>query len=97
MSDDQHLDFLSHADLIARVCHVPERTLAIRFDQIRALNVRADRELRLLVVAIGSLMVERLATADHVLSAQAGIWWASEYMGTKVELEGDRREDSRSN
>jgi len=89
MSDDPHLDFLGHADLIARVCGVPERTLAIRFDQIKSLNVRADRELRLLVVAIGSLMVERLATADHVLSAQAAIWWGSEYMGMKVETESE--------
>ena len=95
--DDRHLDFLNHAGLIAGVCGVPEKTLAIRFDQIRALGLRADGELRLMVVAIGSLMVERMATADHVLAAQAGIWWASEYMGTKVELEGDRREDSRSN
>lgn len=87
--DDRHLDFLGHADLIAGVCDVPGQTLAIRFDQIRALGLRADGELRLMVVAIGSLMLERLATADQTLAAQAGIWWASEYMGKKLEGEGE--------
>lgn len=89
IDDDRHLDFLNHADLIAGVCDVPGQTLAIRFDQIRALGLRADGELRLMVVAIGSLMLERLATADHMLAAQAAIWWGSEYMGKKLEAEGE--------
>lgn len=74
-----HMDFLDHGALIARICEVPEQTLCIRFDEIKALNLTADIEFRLMVAAIGSLMVERMPSADDALRAQAALWWSSHY------------------
>ena len=83
-----HLDFLDHAGIIAGICQIPPQTLGIRFDEIKALRLPADEEFRLLVVAVGSLMLERLATTDQTLAAQAGIWWASAYMSKRYFQEG---------
>lgn len=82
-SDGGHLDFLNHSEVVANCCSVNPRQLAIRFGQIKDLHLDARYELRLMVVAIGSLMLERILDRNPEQVGMAGVWWASELFGVQ--------------
>lgn len=82
-SDGGHLDFLNYPEVVANCCSVNPRQLEIRFRQIKDLHVDARYELRLMTVAIGSLMLERILDHNPEQVAMAGIWWASELFGVQ--------------
>jgi hypothetical protein len=86
MSDDKHLDFLKYPELVANCCSANPEQLAIRFNQIKALNADVRYELRLMVVAIGSLMLERILDRTPEQATMAGVWWASELFGVQSML-----------